>query len=190
MQKPLLGEKIAVLVANGFNEKDLTVSQKALMNAGADVRVISMDNGLVNSWDENGWGLNFAADQALNQALAVDYTMLMIPGGQRSIDKLKLTAHTKRFLNGFMNARKPVAMFAEAVDLLVFAERAQDMEVSACDAVRASLEEAGANVSKSAYTIFQNAITGNADEESREEFAKAVFDFFVECASMSEAEAA
>ena len=105
MQTPLSnslqGAKIAILVANGFNEQDLTSAQRILQGYGAYLRVISMDNGLVNSWNGTGWGLNFAADKMLNEALAADFSMLMVPGGRRSVDKLKLTAHTRRFINGF-----------------------------------------------------------------------------------------
>ena len=124
MKKPLLGEKIAVLVANGFSEKDLTLTQKALINAGASIRIVSMDHGLVNSWNDLGWGLNFAADQVLSEALAADYDMLLVPGGQRSVEKLKLTAHTRRFIGGFVGMSKPVVFFEEAADLLAFADRA------------------------------------------------------------------
>ena len=130
MKKPLLGEKIAVLVANGFSEKDLTFTQKTLLNAGGNLRMVGMDQGLINSWNDLGWGLNFAADQVLAEALAADYDMLIVPGGQRSIDKLKLTAHTRRFVGGFVSMGKPVAFFEEAVDLLMFAERAKDHTIT------------------------------------------------------------
>lgn len=119
MHKPLLGQRIAVLVANGFNETDMTQAQRALQDSGADIRIVSMDQGLVNSWRDGSWGLNFVADAFLNKALAVDFDMLIVPGGQRSMDKLKQTAHTRRFVGGFVNAGKPVVAFDEANDLLV-----------------------------------------------------------------------
>lgn len=97
MSKTFVGDKIAILVANGFTEQDLTHTQRALQAQGANTRIIGMDNGLVNSWTGDAWGHHFAADCALNMALAADYDMLIIPGGRRSIEKLKLTAHTRRF---------------------------------------------------------------------------------------------
>ncbi|MCB1650431.1 MAG: DJ-1/PfpI family protein [Alphaproteobacteria bacterium] len=182
MQKPLLGEKIAVLVANGFSEKDLTATQRELMAAGANMRIVSMDHGLVNSWSDEGWGLNFAADQVLSEALAVDYTMLMIPGGERSIEKLKLTAHTRRFLGGFMKANKPVALFEEAVSLLAFAQTAEGKTIAGAEAKKAEVEEAGAIWSDEAVAIDQHLITGKSDTESRESFARAVFEFLKKAA--------
>ena len=180
MNKPLLGQKIAVLVANGFSEKDLTMTQKGLMAAGANVRIVSMDQGLVSSWNEQGWGLNFAGDQVVNEALAVDYSMLIVPGGQRSVEKLKLTAHTRRFVNGFLNASKPVALFGEAVSLLAFAQKGAGYAVSALETMRVELEEAGAEYSGAAYTISQSLITGAVDEADRAEYCNAVIEFMIE----------
>lgn len=134
MQKPLLGQKIAFLVANGFTESDLVEPQRALQALGADTRIISMDQGLVNSWNGEGWGLNFAADQALNTALAVDYDGVVIPGGARSIHKLQLTAHTRRIVKGFVEAHKPAAALCDASEILRFAEIDLGLEnVLECD---------------------------------------------------------
>lgn len=122
MQKPLLGHTVAFLVANGFNETDFIAAQKNIQALGADTRIISMDQGLVSSLNDQGWGLNFASDQALNASLAVDYSAVVVPGGKRSIEKLQLTAHTRRFLRGFYEGNKPVCVIAEGADLLEFAE--------------------------------------------------------------------
>lgn len=122
MHKPLFGQKVAILVANGFSEQDLIKTQRVAQGLGGNTRIVSMDQGLVNSWNGEGWGLNFASDQALNSALAADYSVLLIPGGQRSIDKLKLTAHTRRFINGFLASGKLVVAVNEASDILAFTE--------------------------------------------------------------------
>lgn len=121
-QKALYGQRIAILVANGFSEQDLIRTQRVVQAMGGDTRIVSMDQGLVNSWNGTTWGLNFAADQALNTSLAADYEILIVPGGERSAEKLKLTAHTRRFMNGFLATGKPVIAANEAVDLLSFTE--------------------------------------------------------------------
>lgn len=121
MSKPLSGVKIAILVANGFEEADMTATQRALVAAGAHAKIISPEPGLVNSWTGQAWGHHFAIDAQLNAALGADYAMLVIPGGQRSVDKLKLTAHTKRFINSFMAAQKPVAVWGNAAQTMEYA---------------------------------------------------------------------
>lgn len=180
MQKPLLGKKIAVLVANGFSEKDFTTVQKKILPLGADMRIVSMDNGLITSWNGEGWGLNFASDNVLSEALAADYSMLLVPGGRRSVEKLKLTAHTRRFVNGFLNMNKSVVLFEEAVELLAFAEQHMNYEASAPADVKELLEQQGANVCDESITIDRNLLTGRSDDETRETLCDVIPEFLIE----------
>lgn len=179
MQKPLLGRKIAVLVANGFSEKDLTLMQKAMIDSGAGMRVISMDHGLVNSWNGESWGLNFAADDALSQALSADFDALIVPGGQRSIDKLELTAHTRRFINGFIDMQKPVVLFEEALELLLFSERAEGVTVAGSESLRERAQTHGSIWSDECYVVSGCLMSGASNEETRDEFTLAAAAFIM-----------
>ena len=177
MNKPLLGQRIAVLVANGFSEKDLTFTQKAMAGTGACVRIVAMDHGLVNSWAGEGWGLNFAADQVLSQALAADYDMLLVPGGRRSIEKLELTAHTRRFIAGFIDTHKPVVFYEDALELLLFSERVKGRTVAGPVCFEARVTEQGGDFSDAPYILSAGVMTGRSDEDTREEYAGAVSQF-------------
>lgn len=185
----LQGEKIAVLVANGFNEQDLTYAQKIVQGCGGYIRVISMDSGLVNSWNGGSWGLNFAADGMLNEALAVDFSMLMIPGGRRSVDKLKLTAHTRRFINGFLTADKPLAMIDESVEILSHFGMMEGYALSAPAEMESDIIMAGGTYSADAYTIDRNLMTGSAGEGegAYEAFIEAVVSHFAPEQAMDQA---
>lgn len=179
MRKPLIGEKLAVLVANGFCENDYTSIQRTLQPLGAEMRIISMDHGLVNSWKDENWGLNFAADNALSAALAADFTMLVIPGGQRSIEKLKLTAHTRRFIGGFMDTGKPVVAFAEAVQLIAFAQKLAGRTVTGHENSKIEAVQAGATWSDEPYVVSDNLMTGPGAGCTSEEFTSAVSEFLL-----------
>ena len=182
MTKPLLGQKIAVLVANGFAEDDLISMQKAMMDAGGDIRIISMDNGLVHSWNHDGWGLNYAPDQVLNRALAADYDMLVVPGGRRSVEKLELTAHTRRFIGGFVNCGKKVVCFEDAVELLLMVEGTQDIVVSGPERLHEIAIEHGYEWFDGAYMISGNVMTGQSNGQAHEEFAARATCFLIEAA--------
>lgn len=186
MNKPLFGEKVAVLVANGFNEKELVAMQRMMQALGGSLRIISMTNGLVNSWNEQGWGLNFAADKALNEALAADFSMLLIPGGQKSAEKLKLTAHTRRFIGGFIDTGKPVVALGEAVDLLAFSERLGERNVVATGAMKAIAEAAGARVSENMIEVDANLMTAASLDEAGEVVA-AIENFLVADRALNQA---
>lgn len=121
MQNHLQGLKVAVLVGNGFEEASYMEMHRVWKGSGARLSLVSVNQGLVNSWRGTDWGLNYPADFHLSSALAADFDVLLVLSGRRGIDKLMTTAHTKRFVNGFVNSGKPVVMHNEAVELLAFA---------------------------------------------------------------------
>ncbi|MCB1562088.1 MAG: DJ-1/PfpI family protein [Alphaproteobacteria bacterium] len=191
MNKPLVVQrKVAVLVANGFIERDLTRIQQYMLPLGADLRIVSMDHGLVNSWDGTGWGLNFAADKTLNTALAADFSMLVIPGGRRSVEKLKLTAHTRRFIGGFLESGKPVVALNDSLDLLVHAEKLSGMRVAGPQELREMAIAAGADWSDEETAVCDNLMTGILDDTTAEPFLSVLSAFLIEMEDHQEAVAA
>ncbi|MCB1532521.1 MAG: DJ-1/PfpI family protein [Alphaproteobacteria bacterium] len=187
MNKPLIGEKIAVLVSNGFNEQDFIQMQRLVQDLGGTIRIISMNNGLTSSWSGSDWGLNFAADKMLNEALAADFSMLVVPGGQRSVEKLKLTAHTRRFINGFLDSGKPVVVLAEALELLEYAEKLAGRTVAGMDEKKDMAEQAGAQWATGSYAIDANLLSAGALSEDSTDILAAIKEFLVADTAMVEA---
>ena len=111
-------KKIAFLLATGFEERDFLHAQKFFRQLNALIRLVSPNHGLVTSWNEQSWGHNYAIDLPLKQALASDFSACVIPGGQRNADKLALTEHSKRFINGFLLSGKPVLVLNESTSLI------------------------------------------------------------------------
>jgi protease I len=150
MEKRLMGKRIVVLVANGFDETDFSLTQRLLATEGAQAKIVSTENGLVNSWrTEEGqtmgkWGHHFPVDASVSTVLAADYDGLLIVGGSRSIDKLKDNAHAKRIMRGFMDAGKPAMLLGEAVQMLAVAERAKGYTVTGSETLEKTLVDAGA----------------------------------------------
>ncbi len=179
ISKNLAGMKIAVLVANGFSEEDLTETQRLLQASGTFGRIISIDQGLVNGWHGRTWGHHFAVDTLLNTALAADYDMLIVPGGQRSLDKLKLTAHTRRFISGFIATAKPVIVFGEALQLLLFAEQVRGRTVTGPEILKDQVEAAGGTWAADSVAVDRALVTGSGTDESRVKVIEALAENFL-----------
>ena len=73
MIKALQSRKIAVVMSNGFNESEFLAIQRAMIDQGATLRIVSMDLGLVNGWDGKGWGHKCAMDAQLNREVGVEF---------------------------------------------------------------------------------------------------------------------
>jgi len=159
------GQKVAILVANGFNESEFIAMQKKVREIGADMKIISANQGLVNGWDGQGWGHNYAVDAQLNTALGADYDVLVIPGGTRSHDKLNMTAHTKRFICSMMMSNKPVMVMGDAVNLMAESEQLDGRTVTGPSESRQVATNAAAMWSEEAIMMDQNMLTGMWSDE-------------------------
>ena len=178
MRKPLFGIKVAMLIANGFCEQDMTEMQRALTEAGANVRIVSPEQGLVNGWTGSAWGHHFAVDAVLSTALGADYQMLVVPGGQRSHDKLKLTAHTRRFVSSFMTAKKPVAIMDDALAVMIATANLRELHYNGPDRFEAPVIQDGGSWSMETPCQDQNVISGATGSENRMAYIQAVLEFF------------
>lgn len=166
-------------MANGFNEAEFLMIQKAMIDQGASLRIISTDSGLVNGWDGKGWGHNFAVDAPLNTALGIDYDAVIIPGGQRSLDKLKLTAHSRRFIGSFIAAIKPVFCMGEAIQLLAQTDHVAGKTVSGPESKKAMAETAGATWADD-LTIDGTVMTGDTEGDKLSAYVAAAVDMMVQ----------
>jgi hypothetical protein len=66
--KELAGKKVAILVADGFEEQEMTEPKKALENAGASTAIVSPEIGTVQGWQHDKKGHSFRVDVPLAQA--------------------------------------------------------------------------------------------------------------------------
>src|SRR5437764_4916357 len=90
MKTRLDGKKVAILVADGFEQVELTGPQEALEAVGAETEIVSPAEKKVKGWEETDWGDKFKVDVPLEEADANNYDALLLPGGVMNPDKLRL----------------------------------------------------------------------------------------------------
>ena len=55
----LSGKTIAIMVASGFDEIGFIAIQRAMMESGAKLKIVSREAGLTNAWNGTGWGMSY-----------------------------------------------------------------------------------------------------------------------------------
>ena len=106
--------KIAILATDGFEKSELFEPRKQLLDAGADVSIISLESGSIKSWDETDWGESISVDQSLDDASEGDFDALVLPGGQINPDLLRVEGKAVDFVKAFFNVGKPIAAICHA----------------------------------------------------------------------------
>src|SRR6478672_6892914 len=107
MNQPLAGKKVAILVADGFEQVEMTEPRKALVEAGAKTSIVSPADGKVKGWQHTKWGDEFPVDVPLTAAKAEDFDALVLPGGVMNPDKLRRNPWVLQFVRAFHEAGKP-----------------------------------------------------------------------------------
>lgn len=147
MTMSLADKSIAILAAGGFDENHMTAIQRTLTKEKASYKVIAPEQGLVNGWQDNAWGHYFTVDVTIGSALGSDYDALILLGGERGVEKLKGNLHTRRIVNHFLEAGKPIAAVERGVSLLALSPKSAGRTVSANDDLVTELEAAQMEVS-------------------------------------------
>lgn len=164
MQK-LNGKKVAILVANGFEQVEMTEPRKALDEAGATTHLISPEAGKVKGWKETDWGEAFDVDVSLSKAKPDEYDALLLPGGVMNPDHLRRNDGAVEFVRAFFKQEKPVAAICHAPWMLIEAEVVEGRTVTSYPSVRKDLENAGAKWVDREVVVDQGLVTSRSPKD-------------------------
>jgi protease I len=145
MSNSLNGKKIAILVADGFEQVELTGPKEALEAAGAEIEIVSPAEGEVQGWNHDEKADLFRVDMPLNLARSADYDALLLPGGVRNPDQLRTMTRAVEFVDGFIATGKPVAAICHAPWLLIETNWIKGKTITSWPSLKSDLINAGAH---------------------------------------------
>ncbi len=145
MAQPLSNKKVAMLVADGFEQVELLEPRRALVEAGARTEVVSPSEGTVHGWNHTDWGEDVAVDQALDQADEADYDALVLPGGVMNPDQLRRNPKALSFVRAFFDHHKPVAAICHGGWTLIDADLVRGRKMTSYPSIQTDLKNAGAD---------------------------------------------
>lgn len=145
MEKKLNGKKVAILVADGFEQVELTEPRKALEEAGAKTEIVSPADEVVQGWNHDEKADSFTVDMPLKRARSDDYDALLLPGGVKNPDQLRMLVRAVEFIDGFFAAGKPVAAICHAPWTLIEADMVKGRKMTSWPSLKTDLINAGAD---------------------------------------------
>ena len=151
--------KIAILATNGFEQSELEHPLQALRDAGADVHVVSPEEGEIKGWDTDDWGRAVSVDRKLSEVTADDYDALVLPGGQINPDLLRVNDEALTFVKAFWSAGKPIGAICHAPWLLAEAGIAKGRKLTSYKSIKTDMMNAGAIWEDSEVVTDQGLVT-------------------------------
>ena len=144
MAGQLEGKKVAILVADGFEQVEMTGPREALDDAGAETKIVSLKSGQIQGMHHMEKGDKFDVDLTLDDARAEEFDALMIPGGLFNPDALRSNEDALNFARHFFAAGKPVAAICHGPQVLISADLVRGRTMTSWPAIKADMRNAGA----------------------------------------------
>ncbi len=165
MEKKLMNKKVAILVANGFEESEFSKPYEVLKDEGAIVDVISLKSGKVKAWKDKNWGKEIDVDKTVDNVQSAEYDALVLPGGVMNPDQLRINKNAIGFVKGFLKEGKPVAAICHAPWTLIETSMLLNRAVTSYPSLRTDLINAGATWLDEEVVVDQGLVTSRRPDD-------------------------
>lgn len=177
MAQSLQGKKVAILVADGFEQVEMTKPRQALQEAGAQTHLISPKSGTVQGWNHFDKGDEFPVDVTLDQADPQAYDALLLPGGVANPDQLRTQERAVRFIKSFFAAEKPVAAICHGPWTLIEADVVEGRTITSWPSLKTDLINAGAKWVDQEVVVDQGLVSSRNPQDIPAFVSKMVEEF-------------
>lgn len=140
----LSGMRVAILVADDFEQSEMTEPKKALEEAGAKTTLVAPKRGKVQGVKHDEKAQAFPVDMTLDEADPDEFEAVMLPGGALNADYLRMQKKAQEFVQKMDQAGKPLAVICHGPWLLVSAGLAKGRRMTSYYTIQDDLKNAGA----------------------------------------------
>jgi protease I len=183
---PLISEaRVLIVATDGFEEWELFGPKQILEKRGAEVVLASLKLDPIQATIHDDPGKTIRPDLTIDQADSDDFDALILPGGVRNPDQLRIHDNVIQLIKSFVKQGKPVAAICHGPWLLVEADLLRGRTATSWPSIRTDLRNAGANVVDEAVVTDGNIVTSRKPDDV-EPFTDAVIDLIENAADVTE----
>jgi protease I len=187
MAKRLKGLRVAALVADGFEQVELTMPRDRLEKEGARLEVISLRPGSIQGMNMLLPGKSVDVDRTVFTANPNDYDALLQPGGFISPDFLRQSEKALEFERVFDLEEKPIAVICHGPWVLVSAGLVQGRRLTSWPGIKDDVRNAGGLWEDVPVMRDRNWVSSRSPLDLKE-FNDAMVDLFAERMPFASAE--
>jgi protease I len=148
------GKKVAMVIANNFEDSEAIDPKNHLESLGAEVVLIAAAPGAFNGKK----GGSLTAERTFADVDPAEFDMLVIPGGGAP-ENLRIHKPAVEFTRAFVQSGKPVGSICHGPQLLISAKVLNGRTVTAVNKIGDDIVNAGGNYVDEALVIDGNLIT-------------------------------
>jgi protease I len=165
MTEMLKGKKVAILAADMFERVELEEPRKALEDAGAEVEVVSLEEGEIKGFDHFDPANTVKVDHTIEEVSPNDYDALLIPGGVGNPDQLRGDENAVSLVRGFHDAGKPMAVICHGPWVLVESGVVRGKRVTSWPTLQTDIRNAGGEWVDEEVVVDGNVVTSRKPDD-------------------------
>ena len=154
-----------IIATDGFEESELFGPRKILLDRGDEVTLAAPDRNPIQATVHDDPGKTIRPDLTIADADVNDYDALILPGGVRNPDALRLNPEAIALIKRFADEDKPIAAICHGPWLLIEADLVRGKKVTSWPSNRTDLRNAGAEVVDEAAVTDGNIITSRKPDD-------------------------
>jgi protease I len=183
---PLISEaRVLIVATDGFEEWELFGPKQILERRGAEVMLACLKLDPIQATIHDDPGKMIRPDLTVDQADADDFDALILPGGVRNPDTLRLHGNVIELIRDFDRQGKPIAAICHGPWLLVEADLLRGRRATSWPSIRTDLRNAGATVVDETAVTDRNIVTSRKPDDV-EAFTAALIDLVENAPDVSE----
>ena len=157
--------RVLIVATDGFEEWELFGPKQILEQAGAEVKLASPRLEPIQATVHDDPGKTIRPDITVADARAEEFDALILPGGVRNPDQLRVDSKAIELIREFARQGKPVAAICHGPWLLVEADLLRGRKATAWRSIRTDLRNAGAEVVDEPVVVDGHIITSRKPDD-------------------------
>jgi len=157
--------RILIVATDGFEEWELFGPREILQKRGAEVVLASLKLDPIQATVHDDPGKTIRPDITVDDANADDFDALILPGGVRNPDHLRVHGNVIELIKAFNALGKPIGAICHGPWLLVEADLLRGRTATSWPSIRTDLRNAGANVVDEAAVTDGNIVTSRKPDD-------------------------
>jgi protease I len=157
--------RVLIVATDGFEEWELFGPRQILQQRGAEVVLASLNRDPIQGTIHDDPGKTIRPDITIDDANADDFDALILPGGVRNPDQLRIHGNVIALIRRFAEQDKPIAAICHGPWLLVEADLVRGRTVTSWPSIRTDLRNAGGNVVDEAAVTDGKIVTSRKPDD-------------------------
>jgi protease I len=167
--------RVLIVATDGFEEWELFGPREILQERGAEVVLASLKRDPIQATVHDDPGKTIRPDLTIEEVIPDDFDALILPGGVRNPDTLRMHPNVIELIRAFDRQGKPIGAICHGPWLLVEADLLRGRTATSWPSIRTDLRNAGADVVDRPAVTDGNIVTSRNPDDV-EDFTGAMID--------------